>query len=651
MATRITLAEDRPDLVKEWHPERNGDLTPNDVSKSASIKVWWKCQKDPEHEWEAYISNRNKQGRRDGCPYCSGRYATPKTSLAYLNPELAEEWDYDKNSLTPDKVKPSSNTRAWWICKKDSRHRWDAVVGSRTSGNGCPCCSGKRAWEENNLLVHNPILASEWNYELNKKKPEEVLPYSNKKYWWTCSECGEDWEQSLNNRQRYGARGCNTCTSGQQTSFPEQAIFYYAQKLFPNVSIKNNVPLYFGDYEMTGDIYFPKHHILIEYDGEYAHKTKSDRDKRKNDLCKTHGIQLIRVVEPNITIHQDDYTIYIERTSSSGIKSLNDVLIQLFELLMDKLQLEANTEKIKEIIDLKQDFINIENTIKRVRKENSIAVTHPEICEEWNWEKNNGLKPEFFSYGSGKKVWWKCEHNHSYPMPISDKVKGRKCSVCARRLLIPEHSLAAEFPEIAKEWHPTLNGELTPKDIFSGYNQKVWWQCSVNPEHVWDATPNHRTSTRATGCPGCSNKAVYTSNSLAVKNPELAKEWHPTLNGELTPYDVTSGSDKVVWWLCSTCGHEWDVNIYHRNNGTGCPSKSCKSEKMRKKAKERYAKEGLEKLLNIAEERGGKLLDKEWQGMREDYNWKCKKGHVFSLKPRAIVERNKWCKECEKEKQ
>ena len=43
--------------------------------------------------------------------------------------------------------------------------------------------------------------------------------------------------------------------------------------------------------------------------------------------------------------------------------------------------------------------------------------------------------------------------------------------------------------------------------------------------------------------------------SLAYRFPELSKEWHPTKNGDLTPYDVTVGSHKKVWWICSK-GHK-----------------------------------------------------------------------------------------------
>ena len=38
---------------------------------------------------------------------------------------------------------------------------------------------------------------------------------------------------------------------------------------------------------------------------------------------------------------------------------------------------------------------------------------------------------------------------------------------------------------LAKEWHPTKNSSLTPKDVTAGSNKKVWWQCSRG--HEWEA--------------------------------------------------------------------------------------------------------------------------------------------------------------------
>jgi len=56
-------------LAKEWHPSKNGNLTPKDVSPSSEKKVWWVCKKG--HEWKAMVGNRHKLWA--GCPYCSGR--------------------------------------------------------------------------------------------------------------------------------------------------------------------------------------------------------------------------------------------------------------------------------------------------------------------------------------------------------------------------------------------------------------------------------------------------------------------------------------------------------------------------------------------------------------------------------------------------
>ena len=53
-------------------------------------------------------------------------------------------------------------------------------------------------------------------------------------------------------------------------------------------------------------------------------------------------------------------------------------------------------------------------------------------------------------------------------------------------------------------------------------------------------------------------------------DPELAKEWDPNNNGDLTPYDVTPGSHKKVGWKCQLCSYEWETRIYVRTR-SDCP--------------------------------------------------------------------------------
>ncbi|MCK4574860.1 zinc-ribbon domain-containing protein, partial [candidate division WOR-3 bacterium] len=98
-----------------------------------------------------------------------------------------------------------------------------------------------------------------------------------------------------------------------------------------------------------------------------------------------------------------------------------------------------------------------------------------------------------------------------------------------------------------------------------GTDKKVWWLCSAG--HAWQASVGERS--RGKGCPYCCGRLVCSDNCLETLNPSLAKEWHPTKNGSLTPKEVTPGSNKKVWWLCQN-GHEWQARIQDRNRGKGC---------------------------------------------------------------------------------
>lgn len=86
-------------------------------------------------------------------------------------------------------------------------------------------------------------------------------------------------------------------------------------------------------------------------------------------------------------------------------------------------------------------------------------------------------------------------------------------------------SLAALRPDLAEEWHPVLNGDLTPYDVTCGLTRKVWWVCAAG--HPYDAAVGHRAG-NGSGCPFCSNKrALAGYNDLATTHPELAVEWAP----------------------------------------------------------------------------------------------------------------------------
>ncbi len=205
------------------------------------------------------------------------------------------------------------------------------------------------------------------------------------------------------------------------------------------------------------------------------------------------------------------------------------------------------------------------------RGENDLATTHPELAAEWHPGANKGLGPRDVVAGTRRKVWWRCSHGHEWEATVYSRAHGAGCPVCAgKRIRAGENDLAALYPALAAQWHPTLNGALGPEDVTACSNRRVWWSCELG--HVYRATVASRTI-RDGGCPYCAGRRVLPGfNDLAAVEPELAEQWHPTLNGPVGPDMVTCGSRRKVWWQCPE-GHSWQAVVYSRTGSTrsGCP--------------------------------------------------------------------------------
>ena len=163
---------------------------------------------------------------------------------------------------------------------------------------------------------------------------------------------------------------------------------------------------------------------------------------------------------------------------------------------------------------------------------------YPELLREWHPTKNGELKPEEFTYGSKKKVWWLCPNGHEYDSVINKRTKKEKqqgCPYCSGRRVSEDNNLFSLFPKVATEWHPTKNGSSRPEEFASRSHKKVWWLCPKG--HSYDASINNRTGKNKTGCPFCSGQRVGDNNNLKYLFPEIAIEWHPTRNGKLKPKD------------------------------------------------------------------------------------------------------------------
>ena len=210
---------------------------------------------------------------------------------------------------------------------------------------------------------------------------------------------------------------------------------------------------------------------------------------------------------------------------------------------------------------------------KKPPKEKSFGHKHPEFIKYWDFDKNK-LTPFDYYSRTQKKVWFKCEKGHSYKKIVGARFYG--CKYCAGKAIDGSNNLAVIYPDVAKEWHPTKNNGVTPRDVAPSARADYWWLCPKG--HSYEVGIYKRTSGKKTqGCPYCSGYKVDHTNCLSATHPELCKQWHPTKN-EINPEDVTFGTSKKAWWL-GDCGHEWESSISNRARlKRGCPI--CSSQKI-----------------------------------------------------------------------
>ena len=531
------LASRYPEIALQWHPTKNGELTPWKVTAGSGQKVWWHLPYDDpetgkhfEFEWEDYIHNRTCHNL--GCPFISGHKVWPGyNDLASRYPEIAAQWHPTKNGkLGPEDVTSGSGKRVWWCLPYDDletgKHfdfEWEEYVYVRTNKNcGCPFISGQRVWPGyNDLASLYPEIAMQWHPTKNGNlRPEDVTAGVDKKVWWYLPyddpETGKhfdfEWEARINDR------------TGKNYVCP----FIRGKRVWPG-------------YNDLASLY-PE--IAMQW-----HPTKNG-NLRPEDV--TAGVDkkvwwYLPYDDPESGKHFDfEWQAYISSRTGQNcgcpFTSGQGVWIGY----------------------------------------NDLASLYPEIAMQWHPAKNGRLRPENVTVCSGKKVWWYLpyddpETGKHFDFEWEECVYARTgqnsgCPFISSHRAWPGYNdLASLYPEIAMQWHPTKNGKLSPEDVTAGSKKRVWWCLSYDDpetgkhfEFEWKAYVYKRTG-RNDGCPYISSHKVWPGyNDLASRYPEIAAQWHPSKNGKKTPKDVYKHSKDKYWWLCPICGKAWRGSVKGR---------------------------------------------------------------------------------------
>lgn len=466
-----------PDLANEWHPTKNGDFTPYDVTAGSNRKVWWMCREG--HEYEAFVRTRN-QG--SGCGICSNkrrgkRVVRDDNRLSLLYPHLANEWHPTKNEqLLPNDVSYGSDKVVWWMCNRG--HEYKSPISQRTRGNGCAKC---------NAGLHTSFAEQAINYYLslaipviNNYKPEALNGMEIDVYI-----------PSLKMGIEYNGGFFHSILDRHNVDVLKEAkLKALGIKLIKIIELRNDEQLS-QKQTIEGSQYIHK------YRSHYSKEYFNSLDYCIKKILKSISNLTSRLDKVDIDSKRDRLIIFKKMQLRSVKKSL---AVKRPDLLSEW-NFEMNEKILPEFVSygsaLKvwwtcSEGHNYEMPVAKrtsrnsqcpicngtiVTNDTSLYSLFPKIAKEWNEEKNsitvNSVRP-----GSNIKVWWKCEKGHEWEAIISSRTsKNTKCPYCIGRLATPETCLQATHPHIAANWDYSQNGNITPNDVLRGSGKKYWWKC------------------------------------------------------------------------------------------------------------------------------------------------------------------------------
>ena len=370
-----------------------------------------------------------------------------KESLEYKNPGLAAEWHPTKNGdLKPSQIGVGNEYKAWWIYPYDDpetgKHfdfEWQARVDNRHNQRlrgerGVPFFSGDRIWTGfNDLASKRPDLVEEWDYERNK---------------------------GLKNR--------------------------YGEQLLPtNIGVQSNKKVWWHIFvEKNGE------QIELSWDATVCHRTRKDR----MDGCPYIGIAPKRILK-GFNDMESNYPILAEQWSPKNPIGPDEVMKGCNKIY--KWNLKYFDEKTKKEFVFEWDAApawrnpdgsdNVFLANKRVWPGfNDLLSIFPEVAKEWDYEKNDNLKPEDVCYMTQKKYYWIKEivnkdgstEMYSWKQsPYIRTIMGRGCPAEGHNqfsLRKGYNDFKTLYPDLAKTWNYSRN-ELNPEEYQVGSPKEVWW--------------------------------------------------------------------------------------------------------------------------------------------------------------------------------
>lgn len=409
------LLKDNAKLMLEYDSDKNSDIDITKLTGRSDKKVWWKCNTCG-NSWLAKVSSRNRKTGVSGCPYCSGNRAIIGfNDLLSRKPDIAIEWNYGKNEgmtnaygddvSKPEFVKATSSVSVWWKCANG--HEWKTKISNRVIHNsGCPVC---------NKVKVNSFCEQALFYYIKKTFPDAI---------------NDDYTIGMELDVYIPSRRIGIEYDGE---------VWHKSHYKTELDNKKNQLCIDNGIEMIR-IREPK---LDMIDGCKAFiRRDSSTNKSLNEVIRS----VLEYLVPNndIVVDVDSDTVviweqYITKQKDNSILVHNPSLAMEWHptkngtLTPDKVsygsrhkvwwlgkcghewQMAPNDRTQREYVDKRGwrhkpqgcPFCSGERVLKGF---NDICTTNEEVVKEWHPTYNEGIKPQSYSAGSTKKVWWLCKN-------------------------------------------------------------------------------------------------------------------------------------------------------------------------------------------------------------------------------------------------
>ena len=285
----------------------------------------------------------------------------------------------------------------------------------------CVGCGYK--FDENAISIvdKQPSLADEWDYEKNEGRPEYYTYASRVKTWWVC-KTGHSWDTRISDRT-LKKNGCPICSGNR-----------ILQGYNDLTSLKSNL-LDEWDYDKNKKL--PSEYTIhsgqrVWWKCKEGHSWKALIYARVDMGCGCPGCagQMLLVGENDLKTKRPD--LIDEWDYSKNDKNPEDYMehSNFYAWWLCKLYKHSWKTQINARTNM-QTGCPICAHQKFLQGFNDLKTLEPELCEEWDYKKND-KGPESYTRSSKHKAWWICGRcDNSWKARIGNRVVlNRGCPKC-----------------------------------------------------------------------------------------------------------------------------------------------------------------------------------------------------------------------------